>query len=134
FCVGTLEWVMGHQRAALVVAVVTLITTLLLCVVIPKGFFPVQDTGVMLGMSEAPQTASFAAMADRQQALARVILKDPAVASLSSFIGIDGTNTTMNSGRIQVDLKPLADRHLDASAVIRRLQPELEKVEGIALY
>ncbi|PYR74566.1 MAG: acriflavine resistance protein B [Acidobacteria bacterium] len=130
----TLRRVLEHQTATLVVAGATLALTVLLYVVIPKGFFPVQDTGEIAGISEAPQTASFAAMADRQQALARVILKDPAVASLSSFIGIDGTNTTMNSGRIQVDLKPLADRHLDASAVIRRLQPELEKVEGIALY
>ena len=130
----TLTWVLKHQTATLVVAVATLITTVLLYIVIPKGFFPVQDTGVILGISEASQTASFARMADRQQAIARVILKDPAVASLSSFIGIDGTNTTMNSGRIQINLKPLAERNANASDIIRRLQPELEKVEGIALF
>ena len=107
---------------------------MLLFIVIPKGFFPVQDTGVILGISEAPQTVSFAAMAERQQALARVILKDPAVESLSSFIGIDGTNTTMNSGRIQINLKPLAQRKASATDIIRRLQPELAKVEGITLF
>ena len=100
----------------------------------PKGFFPVQDTGVILGVSEAPQIVSFAAMAERQQALARVILQDPAVESLSSFIGIDGTNTTINSGRIQINLKPLEERKLSASDVIRRLQPSLAKVEGITLF
>jgi multidrug efflux pump len=130
----TLTWVLGHQKATLVVAVATLVTTVLLYVVIPKGFFPVQDTGVILGISEAPQTVSFARMADRQQALARAILKDPAVASLSSFIGIDGTNTTLNSGRIQINLKALEERRASASEIIRRLQPELEKVEGITLY
>ncbi len=100
----------------------------------PEGFFPVQDTGVILGISEAPQTISFPAMAERQQALARVILQDPAVASLSSFIGVDGTNTTLNSGRIQINLKPLGERRVSASDVIRRLQPELGAVDGITLY
>ena len=101
----------------------------------PKGFFPVQDTGVILGISEAPQSISFTAMAERQQALARVIiLKDPAVASLSSFIGVDGTNATLNSGRILINLKPLAERRLSADDVIRRLQPELAQVEGITLF
>ncbi len=103
----TLEWVLGHQTATLVVAVATLAMTIVLYLVIPKGFFPVQDTGVILGISEAPQSASFDSMVDRQQALAGVILKDPAVDSLSSFIGVDGTNTTLNSGRIQINLKPL---------------------------
>src|SRR5437660_794036 len=98
------------------------------------GFFPVQDTGVIVGVSEAPQSVSFAEMADRQQALARVILQDPAVESLSSFIGIDGSNTTLNSGRILVNLKPLAQRRLSASQVIRRLQPELGKLERITLF
>ncbi len=130
----TLSWVLGHQRATLVVAGATLVATILLYIVIPKGFFPIQDTGVILGISEASQTVSFPAMAERQRAIARVILRDPAVESLSSFIGIDGTNTTMNSGRIQINLKPLGDRGLNASAVIRRLQPELEKVEGITLF
>ena len=89
-----------------------------------------QDTGVILGISEAPQTISFAAMSERQQALAKVILQDPDVESLSSFIGVDGTNTTPNSGRIQINLKPRDERTSDASAIIRRLQPELAKVDG----
>ena len=130
----TLSWVLQHQRATLVVAAATLVATILLYVVIPKGFFPVQDTGVLLGISEAEQTVSFPAMAERQQAIARVILKDPGVESLSSFIGIDGTNTTMNSGRIQINLKPLGDRKAGASEIIRRLQPELAKVQGITLF
>ncbi len=132
----TLTWVLRHQRATLVVAAATLVATILLYVVIPKGFFPVQDTGVILGISEASQTVSFPAMSERQQAIARVILRDPAVASISSFIGIDGTNTTMNSGRIQINLKPLGDRGSNSSAgeVIRRMQPELAKVEGITLF
>jgi multidrug efflux pump len=131
---STLRWVLDHQGATLVVAVGTLAATVLLYVVVPKGFFPVQDTGVILGISEAPQSISFAAMAERQQALARVILRDPAVASLSSFIGVDGTNTTLNSGRIQINLQPLGDRRTSASDVIRRLQPALGAVDGITLY
>ncbi len=93
-----------------------------------------QDTGVILGVSQAPQNISFAAMATRQQQLADVILRDPAVESLSSFIGIDGTNTTQNSGRIQINLKPLEQRKISASEVIRRLQPEVAKLDGIDLY
>jgi multidrug efflux pump len=104
-----------------------------LYVFVPKGFFPLQDTGVIQGISEAPQTVSFGAMAQRQQALARAILEDPAVESLSSFIGVDGTNTTLNSGRVLINLKPKAQRG-DISAVIRRLQARLAKVEGISLY
>ena len=130
----TLTWVLGHQAATLWVAGATLVCTVLLYLYIPKGFFPVQDTGVILGISEGPQAVSFPAMAERQQALARVILKDPAVSSLSSFIGIDGTNTTLNSGRILINLKPIAARQISASEVIRRLQPELAKVEGIDLF
>src|SRR5438094_10558448 len=95
---------------------------------------PIQDTGVIQGVSEAPQSISFSEMAGRQQALANVVLKDPAVESLSSFIGIDGTNTTLNTGRIQINLKPLADRKISASDVIRRLQPELAKIDGISLF
>jgi multidrug efflux pump len=106
----------------------------MLYIVVPKGFFPVQDTGVIQGISEAPQSISFPAMAMRQQALAGVILKDPAVESLSSFIGVDGTNVTLNSGRILNNLKPLAQRQVSASEVIRRLQPELAKVAGITLF
>jgi multidrug efflux pump len=130
----TLTWVFRHQTATLWVAAATLVGTVLLYIFIPKGFFPVQDIGVILGVSEAPQSVSFAAMADRQQALARVILQDPAVESLSSFIGVDGTNTTLNSGRIQINLKPIEVRRVSASDVIRRLQPELEKVDGITLF
>ena len=130
----TLSWVLKHQTGTLVVAMATLVSTVLLYLVIPKGFFPVQDTGVILGISEAPQTVSFPAMAERQQALSAEILKDPAVESLSSFIGIDGTNTTLNSGRIQINLKPLDERGLSATGIIRRLQPQLAKVDGIRLY
>ena len=130
----TLNVVLRHQTATLVVAVATLAATVWLYIIIPKGFFPVQDTGVILGISQGPQTISFPAMSARQQALAEVILADPAVESLSSFIGIDGTNTTMNSGRIQINLKPVENRNGSASDVIRRLQPELAKVEGITLF
>jgi multidrug efflux pump len=130
----TLRWVLRHQTATLVVAVATLVLTVVLYVVVPKGFFPVQDTGVIIGVSEAAQTVSFAAMAERQQALADVILKDPAVESLSSFIGVDGTNATINSGRIQINLKPLEQRDLSASGVIRRLQPAVANVTGITLF
>ena len=130
----TLQWVLQRQTATLFVALGTLILTIVLYILIPKGFFPVQDTGIIQGISEAPQSISFEAMSQRQQALARIILKDPAVQSLSSFIGVDGTNTTLNSGRIQINLKPLEDRKINASDVIRRLQPELEKVDGITLY
>jgi multidrug efflux pump len=100
----------------------------------PQGFFPVQDTGVILGIAEAPESVSFTAMSERQQALAAVILKDPDVASLSSFIGVDGTNMTPNSGRIQINLRPRDERRADATAIIRRLQPQLEAVDGITLY
>jgi multidrug efflux pump len=131
---STLRWVLGHQPATLLVAVATLVVTVVLYVVVPKGFFPVQDTGVIQGISEAPQWISFPAMAERQQSLARVILQDPAVASLSSFIGVDGTNVTLNSGRILINLKPLAERRLSASDVIQRLQPKLAGVQGITLF
>jgi multidrug efflux pump len=130
----TLRWVLRRQTATLAVTVATLVLTLLLYLVVPKGFFPVQDTGVILGVSEAPETTSFRAMSERQQGLARVILKDPDVAGLSSFIGIDGINTTPNSGRIQITLKPRDQRRATASEIIRRLQPALEQVEGITLY
>jgi len=130
----TLKWVLKHQVATLVVAVATLVLTVILYVIVPKGFFPVQDTGIIQGISEATESISFPLMAQKQQELSAVILKDPAVESLSSFIGVDGTNTTLNSGRILINLKPLEDRHINASDVIRRLQPELEKVDGITLY
>jgi multidrug efflux pump len=130
----SLQWVLRHQTATLVVAVGTLVLTVVLYVVVPKGFFPTQDTGAIQGISEAAQSISFPAMAERQQELARAILKDPAVESLSSFIGVDGVNTTLNSGRILINLKPLDERDADASQIIRRLQPELAKVAGITLF
>ncbi|OAI50814.1 multidrug transporter [Betaproteobacteria bacterium SCGC AG-212-J23] len=130
-----LDWVLDRQVATLLVAAATLVLTVLLYIVVPKGFFPVQDTGVIQGISEAPQTVSFPAMAERQQAAAHVVLQDPAVASLSSFIGVDGSNVSLNSGRMLINLKPLAERGgVHASDVIRRLQPELAKVPGITLY
>jgi multidrug efflux pump len=130
----TLKWVLGWQTMTLLVAVATLVLTILLFIYIPKGFFPVQDTGVIQGVSEAAQTVSFEEMARAQQQLVQVILQDPAVESLSSFIGIDGTNTTLNSGRILINLKPLDQRKIGASDVIRRLQPELTSVAGITLF
>ena len=130
----TLQWVLRHQNATLLVAAGTLVLTILLYILVPKGFFPVQDTGIIQGISEANQAVSFDAMSRMQQALTHVVLQDPAVDSLSSFIGADGTNTTLNSGRILINLKPLSDRNISASDVIRRLQPQLAKVEGITLY
>ncbi|HEY4878224.1 MAG TPA: efflux RND transporter permease subunit, partial [Candidatus Acidoferrales bacterium] len=130
----TLKWVLQHQTMTLIVAVATLLLTIVLYVIVPKGFFPVQDTGIIQGISQASEDISFDAMAQRQQQLSAVILKDPAVESLSSFIGIDGTNTTLNSGRILINLKPLEDRGMSATAVIQRLQSELSKLEGITLY
>ncbi len=130
----TLKFVLRHQTITLLVTAGTLVLTLFLYVVVPKGFFPVQDTGVILGISEGPQNTSFAAMAQHQQALAQVILKDRDVQSLSSFIGIDGTNATPNSGRIQINLKPRDQRTATASEIIRRLQPELDRVKDITLY
>jgi multidrug efflux pump len=130
----TLQWVLKRQKTTLLVAVGALVLTILLYVIVPKGLFPVQDTGIIQAISQAPQTISFSAMTEKQQALADVVFKDPAVESLSSFIGIDGTNTTLNSGRMLINLKPLQERKISASDIIRRLEPELEKVEGITLY
>ena len=130
----TLRAVLNHQPLTLVVAVATLGLTLVLYTVVPKGLFPVQDTGVILGISEAPQSVSFPAMAQRQQALARAILDDPAVQTLSGFIGVDGTNVTLNSGRILITLKPLDERRAGARDVIERLRPRLAQVPGITLY
>jgi len=129
-----LQWVLDRQGLTLVVAVGTLALTALLYVFVPKGFFPVQDTGAIQGITEAAQSISFDAMSQRQQALAEVVLKDPAVASLSSFIGVDGSNATLNSGRMMINLKPLAERDASAGEVIRRLTPEVRKVAGITLY
>jgi multidrug efflux pump len=130
----TLTWVLGRQTATLLVAVATLVATILLYVFIPKGFFPVQDNGLIMGISEAPQSISFAAMAERQQALAKVLLEDPEVAGLSSFIGVDGTNVTLNSGRMLINLKPLGERKLSAAELIRWMQPKLDAVGGVTLF
>jgi multidrug efflux pump len=129
----TLRVVLRYQTVTLLVAVATLILTIVLYIVIPKGFFPVQDTGVIQGISQASQSISFDAMSEKQQELARIILKDPAVESLSSFIGADGINTTLNSGRISINLKPINQR-VGASDVIRRLQTSLSQVHGMHLY
>ncbi len=129
-----LNWVLDHQPLTLLVAVGTLGLTVFLYVVIPKGFFPVQDTGLIQGISEAAPSVSFGAMAQRQQELGAAILKDPDVVSLSSFIGVDGTNTTLNSGRLLINLKPREQRNTSASDVIRRLERETQDVAGISLY
>jgi multidrug efflux pump len=129
-----LAWVLDRQGPTLLVAGATLALTAALYVVIPKGFIPVQDTGLIQGISEAPQSISYAAMAERQQALASAVLDDPDVASLSSFIGVDGTNTTLNSGRLLINLKPRNERSADVSEVIRRLKKETAAVSGIDLY
>jgi multidrug efflux pump len=126
--------VLRHQPMTLLVAVGTLALTTYLYIVVPKGFFPVQDTGVILGISQAPETISFIAMGNKQQELSRVIMQDPAVENLTSFIGADGQNTTMNSGRIQITLKPLEERKISAVEVIRRLQQSLAQVSGITLF
>jgi multidrug efflux pump len=129
-----LTWVLDHQRLTLLVAVGTLVVTAGLYILIPKGFFPDQDTGLIQGVSDATESVSYAAMADRQQALAQAILKDPAVESLSSFIGIDGNNVTLNSGRFLINLKPVDERKDKVDDVIRRLRQETANVPGITLY
>jgi multidrug efflux pump len=130
----TLKVVLDFQAVTLIVALCTLVLTIYLYIVIPKGFFPVQDTGVIQAISQAPPTISAPAMAAKQQELAKEVLDDPAVASLSSFIGADGTNTTLNSGRMSINLKPLDERKITASDLIRRLTTRLAKVQGIELY
>jgi len=130
----TLKVVLRFQPITLLVALGTLILTIVLYVEIPKGFFPVQDTGVIQGISQASQSISFDGMSEKQKELAQVILKDPAVESLSSFIGADGINTTLNSGRISINLKPIDERHISASDVIRRLEKSLQQVQGVHLY
>ena len=129
-----LTWVLDHQRLTLWVALATLVLTALLYVLIPKGFFPDQDTGLIQGVSEATESISYGAMAKRQQALAAAILKDPDVVSLSSFIGVDGNNVTLNSGRFLINLKPRADRSTTVADVIRRLRDETADVTGITVY
>ena len=130
----TLDWVLDRQGMTLLIATASVVVTGLLVVIIPKGFFPVQDTGVIQGFSVAAQSTSYAAMAQHQQALADVILKDPDVVSLSSFIGVDGSNTTLNQGRFLINLKPHDERDLTASAIIRRLSREAAAVAGVSLY
>jgi len=129
-----LQWVLKHQSLTLLVAVGTLALTVFLYMIVPKGFFPVQDTGVIQGISEAPQSVSFASMSQRQQELAKVILTDPDVESLSSYIGVDGDNATLNSGRFLINLKPRHQRRETATQIINRLQPEVDKLSGIRLY
>ncbi|KHL70062.1 multidrug transporter [Pseudomonas flexibilis] len=129
-----LHWVLRHQPLTLLVAVATLGLTVLLYLVVPKGFFPVQDTGLIQGISEAPQSISFQAMSERQQRLTEVILRDPAVAGLSSYIGVDGDNPTLNSGRLLINLIPHTERDVNASQVIERLRPQLAAIPGIELY
>jgi len=131
---SALSWVLDRQTATLVVALGTFVLTAALYVAIPKGFFPTQDTGVIQGITEAPESISFRAMSERQQALAQEILKDPDVDSLSSFIGVDGINTTLNSGRILINLKAHAQRKTDIVGVIRRLKETTARVGGITLY
>jgi len=131
---SALQWVLRHQPLTLLVAVASLALTVFLYMVVPKGFFPVQDTGVIQGISEAPQSTSFAAMSERQQALSKVILQDPAVQSLSSYIGVDGDNATLNSGRLLINLKPHGERDVTASEVISRLQPQVDRLVGIRLF
>jgi multidrug efflux pump len=131
---ATLRVVLNHQPTTLLITAATLAATLILYAIVPKGFFPIQDTGVILGISESRETTSFNAMATNQQALAHIILQDPDVESLSSFIGIDGTNLTVNTGRMQINLKPLDERSAGVSSIIRRLQPKLAKVQDITLY
>src|SRR6202789_1995892 len=130
----TLKVVLRYQTITLLVAVATLLLTVYLYIIIPKGFFPVQDTGVIQGISQAPQTIGSKAMAEKQQELTKAILADPAVESVSSFIGADGTNTTINSGRISINLKPLDQRKISASDLIRRLTSRVDQVQGITLF
>jgi len=131
---STLRVVLEHQPFTLLVTIGTLALTIFLFIIVPKGFFPVQDTGVILGITEAPETASFQSVANRQQQVADVVLKDPDVESLSSFIGVDGTNMTPNVGRLQINLKPRDQRSASASDIIRRLQPNVSQIPGIILY
>jgi multidrug efflux pump len=130
----TLKFVLGYQTITLLVALATLLLTVFLYFIIPKGFFPVQDTGVIQGISQAPPSTSSRAMAEKQQELAKAVLEDPAVESLSSFIGADGTNITVNSGRMSINLKPLDQRKISASDLIRRLKTRLDRVQGIELF
>jgi multidrug efflux pump len=130
----TLRWVLNHQPLTLAVAIGTLALTTLLYIVIPKGFFPVQDTGLIQAITQAPDSVSYGRMSGLQENLAAAILKDPDVVSLSSFVGVDGTNTTLNTGRMLINLRPKDDRHSDVTGIIRRLQQETASVIGISVY
>jgi multidrug efflux pump len=130
----TLRWVLRYQTITLLVALGTLVLTVILYMTIPKGFFPTQDTGIIQGITQASPSISFAEMGKKQQQIGQVILQDPAVSGISSFIGSDGTNTTLNSGRVEINLKPLADRGVSATEVIARLEPKIAQVPGITLY
>jgi len=134
FYARTLKFVLGYQTVTLSVAVATLLLTVFLYIIIPKGFFPVQDTGVIQGISQASPTIGTKAMAEKQQELIKAILEDQAVTSVSSFIGADGTNVTTNSGRMSINLKPIAQRNITASDLIRRLKSRLDRVQGIQLF
>src|SRR5258707_3189798 len=129
-----LAWVLLHQGLTLVIAVATLVLTVWLCVIIPKGFFPVQDTGLIQGVTQAAQSSSYTAMAKRQNAVAEKILTDPDVVNLSSFVGVDGSNTTVNSGRFLISLKPHDERKLTSQEIVRRIGDEVRGVEGITLF
>lgn len=130
----SLKWVLSRQKLTLIIAVGTLVCTLALFMIIPKGFFPNQDTGLIQGISDAPQNISFSAMVDRQKALTHAILEDPSVDNVTSFIGIDGTNTTLNSGRLLISLKPLEQREKTAREIIERLSDRVKNLAGITLY
>ena len=130
----TVKFVLKHQTVTLLVTIGTLVATIWMYIVVPKGFFPVQDTGVIVGITDAPESISFSAMSERQRELAAAILKDKDVESLSSFIGVDGTNTTPNSGRLQINLRLRDERNDDITAIMQRLQQEVAGVEGITLY
>src|SRR5258708_26712115 len=129
-----LNWVLDRQTFVLLIALGTFALTAYLYIIIPKGFFPLQDTGVIQAISEAPQSVSYAAMAERQQQLASVILKDPEVESLSSFIGVDGTNNTLNSGRILINLNPYNERKSGITAIMQRIKDATSSLTGISLY
>jgi multidrug efflux pump len=131
---SSLRWVLQHQTLTLKVAVAFLVLTAILFYLIPKGFFPLQDIGIIQGISEAAQSTSFSAMSEHQQALAKTLLSDPAVDNISSFIGVDGVNATLNVGRMQITLKPINQRDASAAEIIRRLQPKLAQIPGVTLY
>src|SRR5208282_2075710 len=128
------SWVLRHQGLTLIVAAGTLILTVWLYIIIPKGFFPVQDTGLVQGVTQAPESTSYDAMVKRQAELAKRILKDAEVVNLSSFVGVDGSNTTLNSGRFLIGLKPHDERQLTSQEIVRRIEKEAQGVEGITLF